>query len=298
VLIVTPAGRHRSQPAFTIVEILVVLTILAIIGALLVRVMLSQGRFTDQQNALRGARMVSRQALNILESEIRMVQDSGGIDSASTDGKTIRLFVPYRFGLNCGVFFGKTFASMLPIDSLAAAQAKYAGFAWRDHVGIYHHILPPAPLGADSIRAWPNASECSGSGAGQAQLKTLTINGRSGQVFELRPAQAAAPKGQAVFVFQRLTYTFMASTAFPGQFGLFRTVQGGGSEEIMAPFDSTARFKYWTRSATASVSAPPALPLIRGIDIVFAGRSSYTPMGKSAPAKSTVVATIFFKNVR
>lgn len=297
VLSVTDRYR-RIPPAFTLVEILVAFTVLGILGVMFTRVILSQGRFTDQQNALRGARMVSRQAMNVLESEIRMVQDSGGIDSASTDGKTIRVLAPYRFGLNCGVFSGKTLVSMLPVDSLAAAQAKYAGFSWRDQVGIYRVVFPAAPLGVDSPRVATNPLECSGSGASQAQIRTLTLSGRPGAVLELAPPQSAAPRGQSVFLFQRITYTFKASTAFPGQYGLFRSVQGGSNEELMAPFDSTARFKYWTRAATSSVSAPPALGLIRGIDVVFVARSSYTPMGKTSPLKSTVVASIFFRNVR
>lgn len=287
-----------SRRGFTIVELVVAFTILALLGVLFTRVLMSQGRFTDQQNALRGARMVSRQAMNILESEIRMVQDSGGIDSASTDGKTIRVLAPYRFGLNCGVSGTATVVSMLPVDSLSLAQAKYAGFAYRTSGGIYRTIFPTAPLGADSPSTSADPAQCTGALANQAQIKTLTLNGRAGAILDLKPSQAAAPKGQAVFFFQRITYTFKTSTAFPGQYGLFRTVQGGSNEEIMAPFDSSARFKYWTRGATSSVSAPPALALIRGVDVVFAAKSTYTPEGKSAPSKSTVVASIFFKNVR
>ena len=288
----------RGRPAFSLVEILVSLTILAVVGAIFTRIILTQGRFSDQQNALRGARMVSRQAMNILESEIRMVQDSGGIDSASTNGKTVRLLVPYRFGLNCGVNLAKSHVSMLPVDSVMVAQAKYYGFAWRNGAGRYTNVLPPAPLGADAPTTSTRPATCTGSGFGEAQIKTTSISGRAGEILAVQPAQAAAPIGQPVFFFQRITYTFKTSTAYPDQFGLFRMVHGGVEEEIMAPFDTSARFKYWTSAATASVSAPPALALIRGIDVVFAGQSSYTPMGKSSPMKSTVVASIFFKNVR
>ena len=283
---------------FTLTELLVAMTIFAILGALFTRALLTQGRFADQQNAARTSRMVARQGMNILESEIRMVQDSGGIDSASTNGKTIRVLVPYRFGLNCGVFGGKTVVSMLPTDSLTLAQARYAGFAWRSQLGRYTTVLPAAPLAADAPATAATPAQCTGSGAGQAQIATLTLNGRTGAVLDITPAQASAPKGQPVFFFQRITYTFAASTLFPGQVGLYRTVQGGSAEEIMAPFDTLARFKYWTQSASASVAAPPALALIRGVDVVFSAQSSYTPMGKTAPTRSTVVASIFFRNVR
>jgi prepilin-type N-terminal cleavage/methylation domain-containing protein len=292
------AGSWAPRRAFSLVEILVALTILGIIGAVFTRIMITQGRFTDQQTALRGARTVSRQAMNILESEIRMVQDSGGIDSASTDGKTIRILAPYRFGLNCGVSGNLQVVNMLPVDSLTLAQAKYRGFAWRSNAGVYVYVFPTAPLGNDAPSTSKDNNQCIGQMANQARIRPLTINNRAGEILDLQPAQPAAPRGQAVFFFQRITYTFKASTAFPGDNGLFRTVDGGAIEEIMAPFDTSARFKYWTRGAAASVSAPPGLELIRGIDIVFAGRSQYTPLGRTARTKSTVVASIFFKNVR
>ena len=288
------AGVRRG---FTLVEILVAFTVLGILGTMFVRIILSQGRFTDQQNAVRGARTVSRQALNILESELRMVQDSGGIDSVSADGRAIRAFVPFRFGLYCGVSSGGTVVSMLPVDSLTLAQSVYAGWALRSNAGTYTTILPGTPLAADAPVPSVDPAQCTGTGAGQAQLRTLSINGRAGQVLDIRPARAGTI-AQPVFFFQRITYAFQASAAFPGQWGLYRMVQGGSTEELMAPFDSTARFRYWTRGATASVSAAPSLNLIRGVDVVFSARSRYTPMGRSSPSKSAVTASIFFRNVR
>lgn len=290
--------HHVLRRGFTLAELLVAMTIFAVLGALFTRALLTQGRIADQQNAARSARMVARQGLNILESELRTVQDSGGIDSASTNGKTIRVIVPYRFGLNCGVSGTYSVVSLLPVDSLSLSQARYAGFAWRSQMGRYTTVYPAAPLGANAPSAAADAAKCTGSAVGQAQIRTLSMNGRSGQVLGLTPAQASAPVGQAVFLFQRITYTFGTSTLFPGRYGLFRTVQGGATEEIMAPFDSLARFKYWTQNASASVAAPPALALIRGIDVVFSATSSYTPMGRTSPAKTTAVASIFFRNVR
>lgn len=286
------------RPGFTLVELLVAMTIFAVLGMLFTRALLTQGRIADQQNAARSARTVARQGMNLLESEIRMVQDSGGIELAAADGKTIRVLVPYRSGLNCGVAGGKTVVSMLPVDSLSLAQARYAGFAWRNQVSRYTTVTPAAPLGADAPVTSASPAQCTGSAAGQAQIATLTLNGRSGAILDVTPAQANAPKGQPVFFYQRITYTFASSGLFPGQYGLYRTVEGGVAEEIMAPFDDLARFKYWTQSAAASVAAPPALALIRGVDVVFSARSSYTPMGRTSPTRTTVVASIFFRNTR
>lgn len=283
---------------FSLAELMVSMTILGILGAIFTRIIVSQGQFTDQQNAIRGARTVSRQAMNILSSEIRMVQDSGGIDSASTDGKAVRLLVPYRFGINCGVLGGKNVFSMLPVDSLTLAQAVYAGYAWRSPQGNYTVVVPGDPAGANKPVTSSDASQCTGSGSGEARVRTLSMNGRSGQVLDVTPTAPSALQGQILFFYQRIIYKFGSSTAFPGKVGLWRIVQGGATDEIMAPFDTSARFKYWTSGATASVAAPPALALIRGLDVVLASQSRYTPAGKTAPLKSTVVASLFFRNVR
>src|SRR5881394_2299891 len=100
--------------------------------------------------------------------------------------------------------------------------------------------------------------------------RSSDLNGRAGNVLDITPAVASptAPKGQAVFFYQKVTYTFKASTAFPGSNGLYRKVLGGTEDELVAPIDTSARFKFWTTNAAASVSALPALALIRGVDIV------------------------------
>lgn len=286
------------RSGFSLAELLVSMTIIGILGAIFTRIIVTQSRFTDQQNAIRGARTISRQAMNILSSEIRMVQDSGGIDSASTDGKAVRLLVPYRFGLNCGILGSATVVSMLPVDSLTLAQAVYAGYAWRSPQGLYTLVTPADPTGANKPATATDATKCTGSNTNEARIRTLSMNGRSGQVLDITPSAPDALQGQVVFFYQRILYKFAASSAFPGKIGLWRVVQGGPTDELMAPFDTSARFKYWTSGATASVSAPPALALIRGLDVVLAAQSRYTAAGKTAPSTSTMVASLFFRNVR
>ena len=291
-------GRRPERGGFTVAEMLVAMTVLGILALAFTRLLLTQGRFADQQNAFRGARSVARQSMNVLVSELRMVQDSGFVDSAATDGKAIRVLVPYWFGLNCGVISGTQLVSMLPVDSLMVAQAKYYGYAWRAADGSYTKVFPAAPLGADAPTTPGSTAQCSGTNSGQARINVVTIAGRTGQVLQVSPTAAAAPLGEAIFFFQRVTFAFKASVAFPGNLGLWRLAQGGADEELVAPFDTTARFKYWTSGASASVAAPPALGLIRGVDVVLAGVSAYPPAGKPGPAKATLVTAIFFKNVR
>jgi hypothetical protein len=279
-----------SRDGFSLAELLVAFTLLAVLGATFTRIMVSQARFSDQQNALRMARAVARQGMNLLVSEARMVQEDG-VDSVASDRKLIRLIVPYRYGLNCGLNGSANIVSMLPVDSLVNAQAVYAGWAYRSGSGAFVTV----PLGVAPVTS-TNSFQCTTT----AQIKTLTINGHVGEVLDVGPGVAAptAVVGQAVFFYQKVTYELKASATFPGQNGLYRTVAGGSSDELVAPLDTSTRFKFWTSGAPASVSVAPSKDLIRGFDVVFVGKSSYSPMGKSTPAKSTVVASIFFKNVK
>ncbi len=289
---------RATRIGYSLAELMVAMTVIGLLGVAFTRLLVTQGRFADQQNALRSARGVARQGMNVMMSELRMVQDSGGIDSAATDGKAIRVLVPYRFGLNCGVSLGKSVVSMLPVDSLVLAQAVYAGYAWRSQAGRYTVVYPGSPLGADAPVASADDQQCRGSNLGQAQIRRVSVAGRSGLELDITPPEPSAPQGQAVFFFQRITYSFAPSSAFPGQYGLWRSAQGGASEELVAPFDSTARFRYWSGTAATAVASPPALAEIRGVDVEFAGKSTYAPAGRVSPAKSTVIASIFFKNVR
>lgn len=283
---------RAPRRGFSLVELLVAFTLVAILGLMLTRFLLAQSRFTEHQHALREARMVSRNALNILESELRMVQDSGGLEVASADGKTIRALVPYRFGLYCGTIGAKSVLSMLPVDSVMLAQAVFTGYAWRSQAGNYTNVFTTSPTTST------NSNQCTGNGASQAGIRTLTLSGRSGTVMDVSPAASGAVIGQPVFFFQRVTYEFKASGRVPGTFGLYRTVGSGVAEELLAQFDAGARFKYWTANATASVAAPPAVALIRGLDVVLSSQSATTARAINDEVTSEIVATIFFRNVR
>src|SRR5204862_3699454 len=87
---------------FTLNEIMISLVIMGVIGATFMRMLRTQTRFLDAQTNKRAARSVARSGMNLLLSELRMVQDTLGVDSASSDGKGLRVIRPYRYGLYCG----------------------------------------------------------------------------------------------------------------------------------------------------------------------------------------------------
>lgn len=294
-------STRRRRAGFTLTELTVAMLIMGIIGAAATRLLTSQTRFFDKQTNVRSARRVARSAMNVMLSDLRMVADSGGVDSASADGKTIRIVVPYRFGLICKESGLNVTASMLPVDSATEAMSAYSGFAWRDTTkhGRYNILVPLNPTGSDKPITSSFPTDCTGTGAGQANIRTLSANGRTGEILLFgSPTPVTAPVGTPLYFWEKVTYSFAASSIFPGKIGLWRSLQNGTSEEIMAPFDTSARFKFYASGADASTVAPPALSSIRGLDIVLTGVSARTESNNTNPTTSQLVTSVFFKNVR
>jgi prepilin-type N-terminal cleavage/methylation domain-containing protein len=290
--------RNRSR-GFTLNEVLIAMLIVGIIGAAATKLLASQSRFFDHETNLRAARTISRSSTNVLLADLRMVQDSGGVDSVVADGKLIRILVPYRFGLVCGTAANVTTVSLLPSDSGTVALSVYTGFAWRTGTGRYTYVSPASPTTTDIPTLAATPATCTGAGAGQAQIRTVSTGGRPGDLLDLRSAApSGAPVGAPVFLWERITYSFRASGVYPNRLGLWRNVQGGANEELMAPFDTSARFKFYKAGEDTSRTAPPPVSDIRGLDLVLTAISPRSTSRDSVASRSRLVTSVFFKNVR
>jgi prepilin-type N-terminal cleavage/methylation domain-containing protein len=291
-------ARTRARRAFTLVEMVISLAILGIIGAALVRLILTQARFSEGQMAMRSARNVSRNAMNIMLSDLRMVQDKDGLIAASRDSITVR--IPVAFGLLCSTVGGTTM-SLLPVDSAMTALGVYAGWAYRDStLGTYTYMSAAVPTPIPNLVNGISAT-CTGAG-----ISSLTYGTRSSRVVLLPDAPTGTPNpGWPVFIYQRVTYKFAASSAFPGRRGLWRLVKTSTpsapiTDEIVAPFDSaTARFRFYALNADqAQDTLPTNINDVRGIEMVLAGSSVRVPEGGSQMKQAAMVTGVFFKNRR
>jgi prepilin-type N-terminal cleavage/methylation domain-containing protein len=300
---------HRStRRGFTLIEVLISLAVLGIIGVGMVRLLMSQSRFAEGQMSLRNARTVSRNAMNIMLTDLRMVQDNGGLIAASQDSITVR--VPVAFGLLCTTS-GSPIVSLLPADSAMTALAQYAGWAYREAtLGTYVYMDAATPAAMSTLSP-ANATACTDSTSGPGILSmTFTPKqstaSRSTRIVSLPDQLIAASNpvpdpGTPMFVYQQITYKFAASTAYPSRRGLFRILKTNNPaqpvrDEIVAPFDSaSARFRFYVVGADAAQSDVPPLNTVRGVELVLAGSSPRKPQDREL-AQQALVTGVFFMN--
>jgi prepilin-type N-terminal cleavage/methylation domain-containing protein len=287
------APMNSRRPGFTLTEVLVALTMMAIIGAAATSMLFSQSRFFDQQEKLSGARQVSRSATNLLMSELRMVEAGSGASVLAASTDSITLQVPYAVGLVCGPNAGntRTVVSMLPVDSAtyAVAAGNYSG--WARRVGVGGSDTYSYATGTPrSITTATNVAPCFNAG--------ITAVSPGGRVLELQPYVPTALVGAPMFLFQTITYKFGPSTSVPGMRALFRhaVTEGTAPEEIVAPYAETAGFRFYAgTSQTASSTPPGTLDTLRGVEIVLAARSERPGHGGN-PDIASVTTAVFFRN--
>ncbi len=289
----------RRRRGFTLNEMLISMTVLAIVGAAFTRILRYQTTYFSHETTLRTARTVARTATNLMISDLRAVQDSGSVDSVAADGKLVRIFVPYRYGLVCATSSNTTTVSLLPSDSSSANMSVYKGFAFRNATGRYTFVFPAAPTAADIPVTSASPALCTGSASGQAQISAVSVGGRTGNIVDLKSNGASGAIALApVFLFQKVSYSFQTSNVYPGMLGLWRNVEGGQNEELAAPFDTTARFRFYRTSDDTSVTTPPAVSDIRGLELVLVARAPKASSNKTGSNTVKMSTSVFFKNVR
>jgi prepilin-type N-terminal cleavage/methylation domain-containing protein len=290
-------GRRSGM---TLPELVIGLMILGIVSGALVRLLMVQGRFAESQEAYRNSRGVSRDAYNVMMTDLRMVQDTLAIQAASRDSVKVR--VPYVYGIVCGNLAGITTASMVPVDSALYAMAKYGGVAW-DSAGVFQ-FKPTTGIAP----TYSDPTICLDSSATGAKVDSIVFTDsasgrtRGGRTMSLNPILPNAKPGDPVFIWQEITYVFAPSVAYPGMRGLYRSVTNGATpirDEIIAPFDTSARFKFYVlNNDTSQAAAPANLNQIKGLDLVLNARSPRIPADSKTPKLTKVRTAVYFKDRR
>jgi type II secretory pathway pseudopilin PulG len=294
---------RRTRAGTTLAELLIGLVVIAIVATGLLKLLTTQTRFADNQEAMRSSRSVSRDAFNIMMTDLRMVQDTLAIQKATPDTITVR--VPYAYGIVCGTTLGVTTVSLVPGDSAQRALAAYSGVAYRDSASGIFQFSPKGLTGTLLYGTSNQQQACADSVTGPG-ITQVSYRGRRDSVMAItqplgtpKPISAALP-GNPMFLWQEITYAFGPSTAYgPSKRGLYRIVTNGSTDEIIAPFDTSAHFRFYVLNQDASQINPPAnLNTIRGLDLRLNARSANTPAGNKEPKLSKVMTAVYFKNRR
>jgi prepilin-type N-terminal cleavage/methylation domain-containing protein len=282
--------NRRARRGFTLIELLVGMVLFAIVGALFTKLLTVQGKFYDRQGMGNAARNVSRASLNRVVSDFRMIEATGGVVAATPTSLTIR--IPFAIGVMCGNGFGGTVLTLLPVDSTTYAQAPFVGYAWRNfNNGTYSYVENPATkTESDALMI----AVCT------AQNVTTVPKGKVVLVTPVLPVNAGL--GTPVFLYARVRYEFKNSLAVPGKLGLYRTtIAANGaeaSEELVAPFASTASWKFFTLTggSVALTNPPGSLADIRGLELHLDGISENRAPGMITEEKAPFTTAVFFKN--
>jgi prepilin-type N-terminal cleavage/methylation domain-containing protein len=293
----SPTGSRRG---FSLVEIITALTILAVIGGAMTKMLLSQTRGYQYDNGGRRSRTAARSSMNIMITDLRMTQDNGGVSYIdATNHRRVDVRVPVAFGVVCEVSGGGVVMAITPVDSFQLASIRYGGFAVRNATtGIYSYVTGGTLSSGD-------ASKCHAGGVA-VYADTITMGGRAGKVIAVTgAAPAGTAAGSMAMIWQSVRYSFDSSNVFAGRAGLFRivsTASAADTSEITAPFSWNARFSYFTNPAqardTATTSAPADYNTVRGLKILLAAEASDTVPGYRGPKKSPLTTAVFFKNTR
>jgi prepilin-type N-terminal cleavage/methylation domain-containing protein len=274
----------KARDGFTLIEVVVAMTITAIIGAAVTGVFITQSRFFDHQEKTDFARGVSRGAMNIIVSELRMIERGGGVVSAAP--KKIVVRAPYALGVTCGTASSRLVVSRVPSDTSITNGARIAGYAYRiPDTGAYTYVetttTPNSPL----------ESNCT---AGSPVVRVIPADSGGG-VIGLAPSEEL-PRGTPVLMYQEITYEFAPSTSVQGRTALWRQVTGESAAELVAPFDTTARFRFFVNDAATAVdNAPTTMSDMTGIQLVLDGMSE-RPNKDGSVRRVPLETSVFFRN--
>jgi hypothetical protein len=281
------AAVTRPPAGFVLAELLVAMVVAAIIGVALTQLIISQSRFVALQSGVMQARGGARAALNVMGTDLRMVADSGLV-AASPDSITVR--VAFAFGVACRQSGGSTIVSLLPADSASYFSAALSGYAWRDTAGSYTYV-EPATVSSTSAPL----SSCTGA---TPSISTLTTTTWPARAVALRPNDVRTPQGAVVYLYQLVRYSFAPSGELPGRVGLWRRVLStGASDELVAPFDTSAGFQFLVGSSLTPRLLPPAdLTQVRGLRLLLVALSEQPPEGRTTPVKFNLTTNVLFRN--
>jgi hypothetical protein len=108
----------------------------------------------------------------------------------------------------------------------------------------------------------------------------------------------ATPTAAPVFLYQLVRFSFAPSADLPGRRALWRTSFANGvRDEMVAPFDTSARFEFLVGNAlVVQTTAPANLDSVLGLRLRLVSASQHAPAGRTAPTTFAFTTNVLFRN--
>jgi prepilin-type N-terminal cleavage/methylation domain-containing protein len=281
-----------NRRGLSLVELLIAMTVAGIVGASLVALLLSQGRWSERATAERDSRAAARGPVSILAAELRMVDPSWGVEAATNQSVTIR--IPYAMGIMCAPSGSNYIVQLLPNDAALMAQPGHSGYAIRNNGGLYTWYQESGKAASSA------ATSCTGTTPAVEILPGTTL-----VALAMPSSPPATPDpGMPVMLARRIRYSY-ANSGTTGLRMLYREVLDAGgtdaaAEEIGGPFTeaSAARFTFFTRTSptTAVATVPSPLSDILGLQVGLPGRAERNPRMATGTVSADLSTAFFFTN--
>lgn len=234
---------EMRRAGFTLVEVLIAITVATVLGAGILALVLGQNKFYAQNDDAIYAEQSLRAALDLMASELRMASPADLLaaeaDSVSVRFDLVRAVVCEIDGSDVDLFV---------YDSVSNANLP-AGFRGTAVSDPYEEDFDYAPgydgSGAASGTAQTNCED-RGSPVGEPARAYRRATSWPGAL------AAATDTGSVVRVYGRLTYRFDDS-GFGSGLAVWRNTQ-----ELVSPFDEDARFQYVMDDGTVQDAVAPA----------------------------------------
>jgi len=225
-------GTTRKKSGFTLIEVLIALSVAAILGVTVSGLMIGQQRFYRHADATIVSQQNLRAALDLMTAEIRMASPTDLIaatpDSIAFRADLIRAVVCDSTGPDEAVLF--------VYDTVTTANLGI-GFRGAAFSGAYDSAFVYADTWTPSVGAVGGSSEtlcvANGAPAGLNPKFYRRVTGWSGQFGDV------PDRGSIVRFYGRLSYRFGPSTFSTGNLAIWRN-----NQELVSPFANGGTFRY------------------------------------------------------
>ncbi len=237
-------SESARPTGFTLIEVLIAITVATVLGAGILTLVLGQNRFYGHNDDAIYAEQSLRAAMDLMASELRMASPDD-ILAAEPDSVSVRFDL--MRAVVCAVNAGEVDLFVYDSVSNANLPAGFRGTAVSD------------PYSEDFL--YDNAFDASGAQSGGAQTSCGNRGAPTGEPLRNyrrvdgwpSTLAAATDTGSVVRVYGRLTYRFDDSDFVDSGLAVWRNTQ-----ELVSPFDEDAAFQYVMADGSVQSAVSPA----------------------------------------